>query len=63
MKKNNTIFRKLISVSLLVLLSSLMTAQNKKGKILLGWEKPQYRNLFKEAGYSQKDIDEKLNKA
>ncbi|WP_278021765.1 glycosyl hydrolase family 8 [Flavobacterium ginsengisoli] len=37
--------------------------QNKKKTAKTESERPQYRNLFKEAGYSQDEIDKKLAKA
>lgn len=41
----------------------LAISQNKKKTVKSEFKTPQYRNLFKEAGYSQVEIDQKLAKA
>ncbi|WP_431242166.1 hypothetical protein ACQ9BO_19910 [Flavobacterium sp. P21] len=41
----------------------LVISQNKKKEEKSEFKAPQYRNLFKEAGYSQNEIDKKLAKA
>lgn len=48
---------------LLVIVPVMVNSQNKNKKDKSESKVPQYRNLFKEAGYSQKDIDAKLTKA
>lgn len=48
---------------LLVIVPVMGNSQNKNKKDKSESKRPQYRNLFKEAGYSQKDIDAKLAKA
>lgn len=58
----------LIRTRLLLLIFALMVpflviSQNKKKADKSELKRPQYRNLFKEAGYSQIDIDKKLAKA
>ena len=57
----------LIRIHVFVLLFGLILPVFAVGQIKKKTEKleskPQYRNLFKEAGYSQKDIDKKLAKA
>ena len=62
-KQNNFCFSQIIAMIFIIVFPVLAISQNKKGKVLFDTEKPHYRNLFKEAGYSQKDIEEKLNKA
>ena len=58
----------LIKISALVMIFMLtapilIIAQNKKKTDKSELKRPQYRNLFKEAGYSQIEIDKKLAKA
>ncbi|WP_223255434.1 hypothetical protein [Flavobacterium sp. LM4] len=56
------IIRVLILIFVLIV-PALVISQN-KGKIEKSeFKKPQYRNLFKEGGYSQIEIDKKLAKA
>ena len=58
----------LVSIRILILalgliLPVLATSQSKKKTEKSEAKRPQYRNLFKEAGYSQTEIDQKLAKA
>lgn len=58
----------LVRVRLLIIVSALIfplyfISQNKKEIAKAKLEKPQYRNLFAEAGYSQNEIDNKLTNA
>ncbi|MHC0442557.1 glycosyl hydrolase family 8 [Flavobacterium sp. 3-210] len=46
-----------------LILPVLVISQNKKKEGKAESKTPQYRNLFKEAGYNQNDIDKKLAKA
>ncbi|WP_427874470.1 glycosyl hydrolase family 8 [Flavobacterium sp. MMS24-S5] len=46
-----------------VMVPFLVISQNKKKADKSELKRPQYRNLFKEAGYSQIEIDKKLAKA
>ncbi len=73
-KKINMIIHKnatseyLVRIRLLILILALIIpvlgfSQNKKKAEKVELEKPQYRNLFAEAGYSQSEIDKKLAKA
>jgi oligosaccharide reducing-end xylanase len=48
---------------LVLMIPVLVISQNKKKTDKSELKKTQYRNLFKEAGYSQKEIDKKLAKA
>ncbi|TDW47722.1 oligosaccharide reducing-end xylanase [Flavobacterium sp. 270] len=52
-----------IIMIVLFIIPLLMISQNKKKTEKSELKTTQYRNLFKEAGYSQKEIDEKLAKA
>ena len=54
-------YKKTIVLLLVLVASNVILAQ--KNKKQDSAKKPQYRNLFKEAGYSQKEIDKKLVKA
>ncbi|HRA72576.1 MAG TPA: glycosyl hydrolase family 8 [Flavobacterium sp.] len=54
-------YKKTILLLLVLVASNVILAQ--KNKKQDSAKKPQYRNLFKEAGYSQKEIDKKLVKA
>ena len=63
-KKRNCFQISRIFLMILVLIVPVLAiSQNKKKTEKAELTKPQYRNLFKEAGYSQKEIDEKLAKA
>jgi len=58
----------LIGISIFILIFALIvpffvTGQSKKKGTKSELKAPQYRNLFKEAGYSQAEIDKKLAKA
>lgn len=46
-----------------LIVPALVISQNKKKTEKSELKRPQYRNLFKEAGYSQTEIDKKLTKA
>ncbi|WP_082603410.1 glycosyl hydrolase family 8 [Flavobacterium sp. Root901] len=46
-----------------LLIPVLLTGQNKNKAEKTNFKNPHYRNLFKEAGYSQAEIDKKLSKA
>lgn len=66
----NTIFRRYsyLSIHSLLLIAmlaapTLVIGQGKKKTAKSAASAPQYRNLFKDAGYSQSDIDKKLAKA
>lgn len=67
LKKLNTrnCFRIIRIIVLILVLTTpaLVISQNKKKTEKSEIRQPQYRNLFKEAGYSQKKIDKKLAKA
>jgi len=54
-------YKKTIVLLLVLVASTAILAQKNKNQD--SSKKPQYRNLFKEAGYSQKEIDKKLAKA
>jgi oligosaccharide reducing-end xylanase len=54
-------YKKTIVLLLVLVASTAILAQKNKNQD--SSKKPQYRNLFKEAGYSQKKIDKKLAKA
>jgi len=54
-------YKKTIVLLLVLVASNVILAQ--KNKKQDSAKKPQYRNLFKEAGYSKADIDKKLAKA
>jgi len=54
-------YKKIIVLLLVLVASNVILAQ--KNKKQDSAKKPQYRNLFKEVGYSQKEIDKKLAKA
>ncbi|TDD99491.1 glycosyl hydrolase family 8 [Flavobacterium cellulosilyticum] len=54
---------RIIVMILGLLVPVLAISQNKKKSEKMESKRPQYRNLFKEAGYSQVEIDKKLAKA
>jgi len=59
-------YHRIIQIFLLILIlivPVLAISQSKKKTEKLAFKTPQYRNLFKEAGYSQVEIDKKLAKA
>ena len=60
-KNKRNCFRIIRMVVLILVLTvpALVIGQNKKSEL----KRPQYSNLFKEAGYSQIEIDQKLSKA
>lgn len=61
-KINKRNYLRIVRMAVLILVLTvpvLVIGQNKKSEL----KKPQYRNLFKEAGYSQIEIDKKLAKA
>ncbi|MCP2029871.1 oligosaccharide reducing-end xylanase [Flavobacterium sp. HSC-32F16] len=65
---NTVINEHLKKIRFLILIFALIIpvfviSQNKNKTNKLELKRPHYRNLFKEAGYSQIDIDKKLNKA
>ncbi|MDU1906709.1 MAG: glycosyl hydrolase family 8, partial [Dysgonomonas sp.] len=52
---------------LFIIITFLMSCQKKESEKLIPWEKgafetQQYRNLFVEAGYSEEEVEKKLNK-
>ncbi|OYX82235.1 MAG: glycoside hydrolase [Flavobacteriales bacterium 32-34-25] len=48
---------------LILIVPVLAISQSKKKTVKSAFKTPQYRNIFKEAGYSQAEIDKKLAKA
>lgn len=59
-------YHRIIQIFVLILIlivPFLAISQNKKKTVKSEFKTPQYRNLFKEAGYSQVEIDQKLAKA
>jgi oligosaccharide reducing-end xylanase len=61
-EKSSFIIRTLVLI-VLMLVPILGMSQSKKKTEKSDSKRPQYRNLFKEAGYSQAEIDQKLAKA
>jgi oligosaccharide reducing-end xylanase len=61
-EKSSFIIRTLALI-VLMLVPTLGMSQSKKKTEKSETKRPQYRNLFKEAGYSQAEIDQKLAKA
>lgn len=53
----------IFALILVLIIPVLVMSQNKKKTEKSAFKKTQYRNLFKEAGYSQVEIDQKLAKA
>ncbi|KFF05690.1 glycosyl hydrolase family 8 [Flavobacterium reichenbachii] len=62
-KSKNTVFIWSLILSILLIFPVLAIGQSKIKTKKATLEKPQYRNLLKEAGYSQAAIDKKLEKA
>lgn len=62
-KRNYFRIIRIVVMILVLTVPILAISQNKKKTEKSELKKPQYRNLFKEAGYSQKEIDKKLAKA
>ncbi|HQK39903.1 MAG TPA: glycosyl hydrolase family 8, partial [Flavobacterium alvei] len=62
-KRNYFRIIRIVVMILVLTVPVLAISQNKKKTEKSELKKPQYRNLFKEAGYSQKEIDKKLAKA
>ncbi len=62
-KRNCFRIVRMVVMILVLTVPVLAISQNKKKTEKSELKKPQYRNLFKEAGYSQKEIDKKLAKA
>ncbi|WP_281297514.1 glycosyl hydrolase family 8 [Flavobacterium limnophilum] len=62
-KRNYFRIIRIVVMILVLTVPVLAISQNKKKTEKSELKKPQYRNLFKEAGYSQVDIDKKLAKA
>ena len=58
-KRNCFRIIRMVVLILVLTVPALVIGQNKKSEL----KRPQYRNLFKEAGYSQIEIDQKLSKA
>lgn len=62
-KRNGSPINRIFLMILVLMIPALAISQNKKKTEKSEFKYPQYRNLFKEAGYSQKEIDKKLAKA
>lgn len=62
-KRNCFRITRIVAMILVLTVPVLAISQNKKKTEKSELKKPQYRNLFKEAGYSQVEIDKKLAKA
>lgn len=62
-KRNCSPINRIFLMILVLMIPALAISQNKKKTEKSEFKYPQYRNLFKEAGYSQKEIDKKLAKA
>ena len=62
-KRNCSPINRIFLMILVLMIPALAISQNKKKTEKSEFKYPQYRNLFKEAGYSQKEIDKKLVKA
>ncbi len=58
-KRNCFRIIRMVVLILVLTVPALVIGQNKKSEL----KRPQYSNLFKEAGYSQIEIDQKLSKA
>ena len=58
-KRNCFRIVRMVVLILVLTVPALVIGQNKKSEL----KRPQYSNLFKEAGYSQIEIDQKLSKA
>jgi oligosaccharide reducing-end xylanase len=62
-KRNCFRIIRIVVMILVLTVPVLAISQNKKKTEKSEFKTPKYRNLFKEAGYSQKEIDKKLAKA
>ena len=62
-KRNCSQINRIFLMILVLMVPVLAISQNKKKADKSELKKPQYRNLFKEAGYSKAEIDKKLAKA
>jgi oligosaccharide reducing-end xylanase len=62
-KRNGFRIIRIVAMILVLTVPVLAISQNKKKTEKSELKKPKYRNLFKEAGYNQKEIDKKLAKA
>jgi oligosaccharide reducing-end xylanase len=62
-KRSSSQINRVLVLIIMLVIPFLAISQNKKKGDKTEATKPQYRNLFKEAGYSQKEIDKKLAKA